>query len=53
MVLPKHLYRYSKYQILIRIQSEITHKVLFHDKVWVWCIISATKIIELISFQTQ
>ena len=24
--------------------------MLFNDKVWVWCIISATKIIELIFF---
>jgi len=39
-----------KYKILIRIQSRITHKVLFHDKVLVWCIISARKIIELIFF---
>ena len=40
----------QKYKILIRRQSRITHKMLFNDKVWVWCIISATKIIELIFF---
>jgi len=27
--------------------------MLFQDRVWVWCITSATKIIELISFQKQ
>jgi len=27
--------------------------MLFQDRVWVWCIISATKIIELISLKKQ